>query len=150
MERLAIHDYMLVIAQAAAKRATCPRLQVGCVIANGNEVAATGYNGSLPHQDHCLDVGCLMHENHCLRTIHAESNALRQLGDRPATAIYCTHLPCYLCLKEILARGIRSVYYIDAYKPDLRRQLFLDSQRLCEHLIPCTPPTLMLVDLGTP
>jgi dCMP deaminase len=142
--RLSIHDYFLVMAQAAARRATCPRLAVGAVVTERGHVVATGYNGSASGEAHCTDVGCLIHEGHCLRTFHAEANALRRAHGRGDT-IYCTHLPCYLCTKEIVAAGIHRVYYLDPYKPDPRRALYLDSMHPAQlQLIQHDAPTLSI------
>ncbi len=71
-------QYFLNIAQGVASRATCPRGTVGAVIVRDNRILSTGYNGALPGESHCTDVGCLMVNNHCERTIHAETNAVAQ------------------------------------------------------------------------
>ena len=70
--------YFLKLAMLASERATCPRMHCGCVLVKDRFVLATGYNGSLPGQPHCDDVGCLIVDNHCVRTNHAEINALVQ------------------------------------------------------------------------
>jgi dCMP deaminase len=80
-------DYFLELANAASSRATCDRGKSGCVIVRDKQVLATGYVGSPAGLPHCDDVGHLMkkviQENgeiseHCLRTVHAEQNAICQ------------------------------------------------------------------------
>lgn len=68
--------YFMSIAFAVSARATCPRASVGAVIVRDNRIISTGYNGAPAGEPHCTDVGCLMVDGHCQRTIHAESNAV--------------------------------------------------------------------------
>jgi len=107
------------MAKLASRRATCDRAHVGCVIVLDNRVVSTGYNGSLPGTPHCDDAGHLMHEGHCIRTVHAEGNALADAASRGAAVkgatAYCTHAPCPYCLKLLLAAGIVRVVYAAAY-----------------------------------
>lgn len=56
--RLERDDYLMRVARLTAKRSTCLRGQVGIVLVMQNRIIATGYNGSPPGQDHCIDVGC--------------------------------------------------------------------------------------------
>jgi len=72
------NTYFMEIAKVVASRATCPRGQVGAAIVKDNRILATGYNGSLPGESHCTEVGCLMIDGHCERTVHAETNAVIQ------------------------------------------------------------------------
>src|SRR3989338_7632482 len=71
-------EYFLKLAMLISERATCPRMHCGCVVVKNNRVLAAGYNGSIAGQPHCEDVGCLVENNHCVRTNHAEINALVQ------------------------------------------------------------------------
>jgi len=107
------------IAEMAATRATCDRLHVGCVLVKNHRIIATGYNGSISGHDHCEDIGHLMHENGCKRTIHAEMNALLQcakhgIATEGATA-YVTHYPCPDCMKSLNQAGIQTIYYKHYY-----------------------------------
>jgi dCMP deaminase len=111
--------YFLEIARAVAKRSTCPRLNVGCVITLNNKILTTGYNGSSPGEKHCDEVGCHIVDNHCKRTIHAETNALNQLqqtSDR--MVIYVTHEPCDLCRIQITRHQIKSIVYGTTYNSE--------------------------------
>lgn len=112
-------SYFLSIARTVATRATCPRKSVGAVIVRDRTILATGYNGSIAGDEHCTDAGCLLVNNHCVRTVHAEANAILQAarnGVRLEDAeIYTTTIPCWSCFKLIANAGIVSVYYGDEY-----------------------------------
>jgi dCMP deaminase len=71
-------SYFMNIAKEVASRSTCPRASVGAVIVKDNGILSTGYNGAPSGEPHCLEVGCLIINNHCERTIHAETNAVVQ------------------------------------------------------------------------
>lgn len=113
------NKYFLEVAKVVSTRATCPRKSVGCVIVKDLRIVATGYNGSLPKQGHCTDVGCAIYSNHCVRTIHAETNALLQAAKEGITlngsSVYCTTQPCWNCFKNLVTAGITSIYYLDDY-----------------------------------
>lgn len=68
--------YFIRIAKEVASRSTCPRAAVGAVITKDNRILATGYNGAPAGEPHCIDVGCLMKDEHCRRASHAEANAM--------------------------------------------------------------------------
>lgn len=113
-------QYFLGLAKQVSTRATCKRLRVGAVLVKDNRVIATGYNGSLPSQEHCKDIGCLIIDGHCHRTVHAEQNALLQccrqgIATEGAT-IYVTHLPCFACLKLLIQAGIQEIVFSEHYQ----------------------------------
>jgi len=117
-------NYFMQLAHHVATRATCDRKHVGAVIVLDKRVIATGYNGSPPGMPHCDDVGHDMKDNHCVRTIHAESNAIAQAA-RFGTALQGSSLfvntfPCWLCFKLIASTGIRNVFFDDDYRVDER------------------------------
>jgi dCMP deaminase len=68
--------YFIRIAKEVSSRATCNRAAVGAVIVKDNRILSTGYNGSPAGEPHCLDVGCDIVDNQCVRTVHAEANAI--------------------------------------------------------------------------
>lgn len=105
--------YFMGLAHAAAKRSTCPRLHVGAVLVKKNELLSSGYNGSPSGEDHCDDVGCLMVEGSCKRTIHAEENALLRASflKRVGSTIYITDTPCIACATRIASKGVAEVVY---------------------------------------
>ena len=98
------------IAQVVATRSTCPRKFVGAVIVGSRTILSTGYNGSIRGMPHCSDVGHMMEDGHCVRTIHAESNAIIQAARNGVRidggAIYVTASPCWGCFKMIANAGM--------------------------------------------
>src|SRR4051812_4681342 len=72
------HTYFMHIAREVSKRSTCNRKFVGAVIVRDKNILSTGYNGSIRSQPHCDYVGHLMHNGHCIRTVHAEANSIIQ------------------------------------------------------------------------
>lgn len=107
-------------AVVASKRATCNRLSVGAVLVRGKRVVAEGYNGSRHGQPHCHDVGCLIHNNRCVRTIHAERNVIDMCArygiPTEGASLYVTHYPCPDCMQAIANAGIIEVIYMHYYK----------------------------------
>src|SRR5690606_15279605 len=98
-----------------ALRRTCDRLAVGATITRDNRIIAGGYNGSISGGAHCSDEGCYVVDGHCVRTIHAEMNAIIQCAKfgvpTDGATIYVTHFPCLQCCKAIIQSGIKKVYY---------------------------------------
>jgi len=122
MSRVSWHRYFMNLALQVATRSTCPRKHVGAVIVRNKTILSTGYNGSLRGAAHCTDVGCLMVDGHCIRTVHAEANALVQAachGIRLEGAeIYVTASPCFNCFKLIVNAGIRTIHYGEFYRDE--------------------------------
>jgi dCMP deaminase len=120
MMRVSWDRYFMNLAREAATRSTCPRKAVGAIIVRDKAVLATGYNGSLRGLPHCTEVGCLMENDHCVRTVHAEANALLQAARHGVTiegaAIYVTSSPCWVCFKLIVNAGIRRILYGEFYR----------------------------------
>lgn len=115
-------EYFMELANTAAKRATCDRGRSGCVIVRDKQVLVTGYVGSPKGLPHCDDVGHLMkrmvHDNgtvtqHCVRTVHAEQNAICQAARRGIAldggTLYCKMTPCRTCAMLIINCGIERV-----------------------------------------
>lgn len=112
-------NYFMDIAFDISERATCERLKVGAVIVKDNRLVSAGYNGSIHEHEHCTDVGCLLNEQErCIRTIHAEMNAILEAGRKKlkGATIYVTHEPCENCAKHIAQAGIKKVIYRRAYR----------------------------------
>lgn len=124
-------EYFLKLAMLASERSTCPRMHCGCVFVKDRFVLATGYNGSLPGHPHCDDVGCLVVDNHCVRTNHAEMNALTQaaihgVNIKGATA-YITNMSCTTCAKALIASGIKRVVVFSDFHDTLATQFYTES-----------------------
>ena len=143
MSRISRDQYFIEMAEHVAKRSTCLRRAVGCVIVDGfNHVVATGYCGAPRGFDHCIDIGkCLREEvpigtslDHCVST-HAEMNALMQCQDvQNIMTIYCTTEPCNTCTKLILSTGCSRVVFINPYPQTLSKILWT-SMRAPEHWV---------------
>ncbi len=121
-------QYFLKLAMLASERATCPRMHCGCVLVKDKNVIATGYNGSIPGDAHCEDVGCMVIDNHCVRTVHAEMNALIQAAKRGhavagATA-YVTNMPCTTCAKALVTAGVKRVVIFSDFHDTLAVEFF--------------------------
>lgn len=124
-------EYFLKLAMLASERSTCPRMHCGCVLVKDRFVLATGYNGSLPGHPHCDDVGCLIVDNHCVRTNHAEMNALVQAAihgvNTNGAAAYITNMSCTTCAKALTAAGIKKVVVFSDYHDTLATQFYTQS-----------------------
>ena len=107
---------------------------VGCVLVLDKRILTTGFNGSPAGQDHCDEIGHLMVDGHCVRTIHAETNAIIQaalhgISTRGSTC-YVTHLPCINCTKALINAGITRIVYADAYRVDENAMMFLQAAEI--------------------
>lgn len=132
MSRISWKQYFLAQAKVVSLRSTCSRLEVGAVIVRNNRIIASGYNGSVDDSSHCIDEGCLLVDNHCVRTVHAEMNALIQCARfgvaTEETEMYVTHFPCLQCTKHIIQAGVKKIYYAEDYRNDpLAEQLFKEA-----------------------
>ena len=124
-------EYFLKLAMLASERSTCPRMHCGCVLVKDRFVLATGYNGSIPGQPHCDDVGCLIVENHCSRTNHAEINALVQAARHginvTGCTAYITNMSCTTCAKALIASGIVRVTVFSDFHDTLAVDFYTQS-----------------------
>ncbi len=115
-------EYFMEVANSISKRATCDRGRSGCVIAKDRQILVTGYVGSPRGLPHCDDVGHqmkkMLHEDgsitqHCVRTVHAEQNAICQAARRgisiDGATLYCRMTPCRTCAMLIINCGITRV-----------------------------------------
>lgn len=120
MNRISWNQYFMAQSHLLALRSTCTRLAVGATIVRDKRIIAGGYNGSIAGGVHCIDEGCYVIDNHCVRTIHAEMNALLQCAKFGVPAagaeIYVTHFPCLQCCKALIQSGIKKVYYAKSYR----------------------------------
>lgn len=109
--------FFLRMAYLNATRATCDRKHVGALIVTpDHRVAAAGYNGAPAGMDECNVIGHELVEGHCVRTLHAESNALDYAGRlAQGCTLYVTVTPCYDCAKRIVNAGVHRVVYDEFY-----------------------------------
>lgn len=127
MKRITRDEMFAEIVLIIAKRCTCPRPEeimgrVGAILVQQGRIISTGYAGSPKGLDHCQDAGCSMLDGHCVRTIHAEANAIAfaaKFGAKTDGAVmYCTLAPCLNCAKLIINSGITEVVYLHRYSSD--------------------------------
>lgn len=115
-------EYFMDVARAVAKRATCDRGMSGAVIVRNKRILSTGYVGAPAGLPHCAEAGHLfkkvIHDfdtitQHCLRTCHAEENAIVQAARHGISiedsTMYCKMTPCFNCSKLIINAGIKRV-----------------------------------------
>src|SRR5437588_2846576 len=114
--------YFMQIAQVVASRATCDRKLVGALLVRDRMILSTGYNGSIRGMPHCSEVGHLMEDNHCVATIHAETNAVLQAAKNGVSidegTVYVTASPCWSCFKMITNAGIKRIVYGEFYRDE--------------------------------
>ena len=139
MARPSWDEYFMDITFLVAKRATCNRRQVGAILVKDKRILSTGYNGAPMGLAHCLDVGCLREKNNIpsgerhelCRGLHAEQNAIIQAAYHGVSVkdsvLFCTNLPCVICLKMIINAGIKKVVYKDGYADELSRKMIEES-----------------------
>lgn len=122
-------SYFMKIAFAVSERSTCDRAFVGSVLVLEKRILTTGFNGSPSGQPHCEEIGHLMVDGHCVRTIHAETNAIIQAAlhgvSTRGAACYVTHFPCINCTKALINAGITRLVYSSAYRIDENAVNFL-------------------------
>ncbi|MGD9487551.1 MAG: cytidine/deoxycytidylate deaminase family protein [Calditrichaceae bacterium] len=115
-------EYFLKLVTEVANRATCDRGKSGCIIVREKRMLCSGYVGSPPGLPHCDEAGHQLKKvlnsdgtitQHCVRTIHAEQNAICQAAkygiSLQGTTLYCTMEPCRVCAMLIISVGITRV-----------------------------------------
>lgn len=124
------------IAEVVATRATCDRKHVGAVIVRDKTLLSTGYNGSIRGLPHCDEAGHLMEDGHCVRTTHAEANAIVQAARNgvriEGAGIYVSASPCWGCFRLIANAGITRICYGEFYRD---RRIFDFSRELGIELV---------------
>jgi dCMP deaminase len=115
-------QYFMNIASTVATRSTCDRAAVGAVLVRDKRILTTGFNGSPAGLPHCDEIGHLMVDGHCVRTTHAEANAVIQAAlhgiSSKGASCYVTHFPCLNCTKILINAGIREIIYLNGYRMD--------------------------------
>lgn len=139
MNKHITHNAWMKITTAISEFSTC-RIKIGAIIIKSNMIVGTGYVGSISQDKHCNDTECLLVDNYntygssalgksCIRTIHAEANAVLKCIERGNNIdgwliSYCTYQPCLNCIKLLLSIGVRKIYYYYPYT-DLHRDYYL-------------------------
>ena len=140
-ERPSWDEYFMSVAKVVATRATCDRGRSGAVITRDKHILTTGYVGAPPGIAHCDEVGHEIHKvtnedgtesNHCVRTTHAEQNAIVQAARigiaLEGATLYCKMTPCYVCAKLIITAGIVRVVAEKDYHASARtKEIFKEA-----------------------
>jgi dCMP deaminase len=121
-KRVKWDEYFMQIALQVSTRSTCDRKHVGAVIVRDRTILSTGYNGSIRGLAHCDDKGHMMDNGHCVRTVHAEANAIAQAAKHGVnvnnSSIYITASPCWTCFKLLANSGINEIVYGEFYQDE--------------------------------
>ncbi len=131
-------EYFMGITRAVAARGTCDRGRSGAIIVKNKRIVSTGYVGSPVGLEHCDEAGHLFHDvlnedgtqsKHCVRTTHAEQNAIVQAArfgmSIDGSTLYCKMEPCFVCCKMIINAGIKRVVCEKRYqRAQLTRDFF--------------------------
>lgn len=134
-------EYFLNLVEMVGSRGTCDRGKSGCVIVRDKRILATGYVGSPVGTAHCDDADHEMHtviqkdgteSKHCIRTAHAEQNAIANAARfgiaLEGGTLYCHMTPCYVCAKMIINSGIKRVICNkDYHKGERSKEIFKEA-----------------------
>jgi len=132
-------EYFMSIAKLVATRATCLRRSVGAVLVKDKRVLSTGYNGAPSGLAHCKETGCLRKDMNVpsgeraeiCRGLHAEQNAVIQAAYHGVSIagakLYCTNLPCSICVKMLINAGISEIVYQEGYPDPLAERMLKES-----------------------
>ena len=92
------------------------------MIVRDKSILATGYNGSIRGLPHCDDEGHMMEDGHCVRTVHAEANAIVQAARNgvrlEGSDIYVTASPCFGCFKLVANVGVKRIVFGEFYRDE--------------------------------
>lgn len=115
-------EFWFSLALFYSTRGTCDRLRAACVLVDKNKrLVGAGYNGSLPGEGHCDEIGHFIADGHCIRTLHAEVNAiLHSTGNLEGATAYLIGTPCVDCTKKLLSKGVKKILYTRDYDNKLR------------------------------
>jgi len=123
-KRISFDEMFKKILLATAERSPCDRLKVGCILVKDNRIISQGYNGFLPGAAH----NSIIRNNHEQATVHAEQNAIADCAKRTVSCLDCiayiTHYHCIICVRLLLAAGIREIMYLEDYKNDNLVEVF--------------------------
>ncbi|MEI6580924.1 MAG: cytidine/deoxycytidylate deaminase family protein [bacterium] len=135
-------EYFIEIMHAVGARGTCDRGRVGSVIVKEKRLISTGYVGApagckscddIGHEINTVDYGKGDIHHHCVRTAHAETNAIIQAArfgiSTEGATLYCMMTPCYACAKNIINAGITRVVSEKDYHAGKRsKEIFKESK----------------------
>jgi dCMP deaminase len=141
-------EYFIGMLEAVSARASCNRGRSAAILTRNNRIISTGYVGSpvgLPSCDEvghlielrvmendvipflsceepnvCLSINYDKMSKHCVRTFHAEMNAILSCAKEGVSTLdatmYCTMVPCRNCAMAIIQAGIIRVVAAHPYQ----------------------------------
>jgi len=145
-------EYFIKIMEMVGSRGSCDRGRSGCIITRDRRIISTGYVGSPVGLPHCDEVGHEMHtvvhedgtqSRHCIRTAHAEQNAICEAARMgialEGSTLYCKMTPCYTCAKMIINAGIKHIvcsqdYHASARSKEIFKEAGIDFTLLSENM----------------
>ena len=109
-------ELFIAIAVLGSSRGTCDRLRTSCVLVKNNRIVGSGYNGAVAGLPNCDEAGHLMINDHCMRTLHGEDNAIANaVSSLDGATAYIIATPCLGCVKKMLQYGIKRIVYVGTY-----------------------------------
>src|SRR3989344_275095 len=109
-------EFFIAVATIYSSRGSCDRLRTACVLVKDKKIVGAGYNGSVSELETCDEVGHLIIDNHCKRTLHGEKNArLNSTADLKGATAYIIATPCPDCVNEMLQAGVSRIVYVGEY-----------------------------------
>jgi len=127
-KRLSWDEYFFAQALILSTRSACDRLHTGTIIVDcDNRIIGAGYNGPVAGLSNCDEVGHLIIDGHCERTLHGEENALSGIDKYKIVGgtAYIIGTPCIRCVKSLLQvgtkkdggthKGLKRICYLGAY-----------------------------------
>jgi dCMP deaminase len=121
VNRITREQMFMEIAHVVAKRSTCMRLSVGCVLVQNKNIVSVGYNGPPAGEPHCTGRGCSPPGQGCQRAVHAEINAFKKIKPGVTSApldVYATDSPCLECFEFMTQEWwkVSSIFFTTLYR----------------------------------
>jgi len=134
-------EYFMKIVEMVGTRGNCDRFRGGCVVTRDRRIVVTGYNGAPVGAPTCDEAGHEMHtvvneegvqSRHCIRTTHAEQNAICEAARMGISleggTLYCQMTPCYTCAKMLINAGVKRVVCAKDYHSGQRtKEIFQET-----------------------
>jgi len=129
-------EYFIGMLDAVAARASCDRGRSSAILVKNNRIISTGYVGAPKGLPTCDEVGHDFeerihdgHSTHCVRTFHAEMNAILGCAKEGVSTVgatmYCSMVPCRNCGMAVVQAGIvRVVARMEYQRGELTKRMF--------------------------
>jgi dCMP deaminase len=129
-----------------AKNSKCMSRHVGALIVVEDRIVSEGYNGTPKGYVNCnVKWNNIWHADHHewskTHEIHAEMNAINWAARKGIKiedgVMYCTTKPCLECTKNIIAVGIKAVYWLTKYEYNedhILDSFFKENNVICEQV----------------